>query len=121
MVLLLLLLLVLLLLVQLLLLVLLRVLLLLVQLLPVLLLVLLVLVLLLALLLVLLLVLLALQVLGCCRYCCWRPGGVFGVYLYRRRLRRITDAHCPLVKRLCGQTLGPSWAKLSDYRFPQPL
>ena len=43
------------------------------------------------------------------------------MYLYRRRLRRITDARCPLVKRLCGQTLGPSWAKLSDYAFPQPL
>ena len=24
-------------------------------------------------------------------------------------------------KRLCGQTLGPSLAKLSDYVFPQPL
>ena len=27
----------------------------------------------------------------------------------------------PLGKRLCGQTLDPSLAKLSDYVFPQPL
>ena len=42
--------------------------------------------------------------------------------------RRIEDAYgesppppCLFGKRLCGQSLGPSLAKLSDYVFPQPL
>ena len=39
----------------------------------------------------------------------------------RRRPWRITAAPCLFGKRLCGQTFGPSLAKLSDYVFPQPL
>eukprot|EP00959_Pyramimonas_sp_CCMP1952_P066446 1387264-Pyramimonas_sp.AAC.1 len=40
---------------------------------------------------------------------------------YRRRLRRITAAHCPFKSAYVADRCGHGSAKLSEYMFPQPL